>query len=228
MSDYSQSIEDYLKTIYRLAEPKGWAQTGQLADALSVAPGSVSGMLRRLAEAELVQYVAYRGVRLTDHGREEALRVIRRHRVLETYLAQVLDWDWDVVHEEAERLEHAASDQLIERMAEALGNPAFDPHGAPIPTASGEVQLQELVPMSEIAVGSMGEVRLVSDSDPARLRYIASLGFRVGARFEVLDRTPFRGPVTVRGTDDQAQPQVVGFELAQSLLSVGLESEGVR
>ncbi len=225
MPDYSQSIQDYLKTIYGLSRPDGSAQTGELAEALSVAPGSVSGMLRRLAEAKLVEHTAYRGVTLTDSGREEALRIIRRHRVIETYLAEVLGWDWDAVHAEAERLEHAASDQLVDRMAEALGNPRYDPHGAPIPTAEGDVEFEELVPMTEVAVGTVGEVRQVRDSDPARLRYIASLGFRIGARFEVLETTPFRGPVTVRRMGEGAGPQVIGFELAQSLLSASLESE---
>ena len=228
MPDYSRSIQDYLKTIYGLSGADGSAQTGELAEALSVAPGSVSGMLRRLADAELVEHTAYRGVTLTDTGREEALRVIRRHRILETYLVQVLGLEWDLVHEEAERLEHAASDQLIDRMAEALGNPRFDPHGAPIPTADGDVESEELIPMTDVPVGSLGELRQVRDEDPDRLRYIASLGLRVGTRFEVLDAAPFRGPVTVRRMNTAAKPQVIGFELAQSLLSAALKKEVAR
>ena len=225
MTVLSQAVEDYLKTIFGLAGSRESVQTGALAEALAVAPASVSGMVRRLADAGLVERAAYRGVRLTDRGRRAALRVIRRHRILETYLAQALGWDWDVVHEEAERLEHAASDQLIERMAEVLDDPRYDPHGAPIPTKEGEVEQQELVPMSEVAVGTLGEVRMVSDDDPKRLRYIGSLGFRVGARFEVLETMPFRGPVTVRLMDTGARPQVIGFELAQSLLSFPLGQE---
>ena len=228
MPDYSRSIQDYLKTIYGLSGADGSAQTGELAEALSVAPGSVSGMLRRLADAELVEHTAYRGVTLTDTGREEALRVIRRHRILETYLVQVLGLEWDLVHEEAERLEHAASDQLIDRMAEALGNPRFDPHGAPIPTADGDVESEELIPMTDVPVGSLGELRQVRDEDPDRLRYIASLGLRVGTRFKVLDAAPFRGPVTVRRMNAAAKPQVIGFELAQSLLSAALKKEVAR
>jgi DtxR family Mn-dependent transcriptional regulator len=225
MSVVSQSVEDYLKAIYGLAQSGSPVQTGALAEALAVAPASVSGMIRRLAEAGLIERVAYRGVRLTDQGRHVALRVLRRHRILETYLVRALGWDWDVVHEEAERLEHAASDRLIDRMAEALDYPSHDPHGAPIPTSEGTVEEQQLVPMSEVAVGTLGEVRLVSDEDPSRLRYIASIGFRVGARFEVLEATPFRGPVTVQRLDADARPQVIGFELAQSLLSFPLGTE---
>lgn len=225
MTVLSQSVEDYLKTIYGLARSRESVQTGALAEALAVAPASVSGMVRRLADAGLVERAAYRGVRLTDRGRRAALQVLRRHRILETYLAQELGWDWDIVHEEAERLEHAASDELIERMAETLDNPKYDPHGAPIPTVDGEMEQQELVPMTEVAVGTLGEVRLVSDDDPNRLRYIASLGFRVGVRFEVLEATPFRGPVTIRRVDAGARPQVIGFGLAQSLLALPFGQE---
>ena len=178
MIQMSQSVEDYLKAIYDLERLGDAVQTGALAEALTVAPASVSGMVQRLVGAGLIERGAYRGVRLTETGREAAVRVIRRHRILEAYLNQALGWEWDTVHEEAERLEHAASDQLIERMAEALDNPRYDPHGAPIPTVEGKVEHQELVPMSEVAVGGVGEVRLVSDDDPSRLRYIASLGFQ--------------------------------------------------
>jgi DtxR family Mn-dependent transcriptional regulator len=225
MSDYSQSIQDYLKAIYSLSGSGGAAQTGDLAEALAVAPGSVSGMIRRLAEAELVEHAAYRGVTLTERGRSEALRVIRRHRVLETYLAEVLGWDWDAVHDEAERLEHAASDQLIERMYEALGDPQYDPHGEPIPTAGGDVEDPTLFPITEVPVGAVGEIRQVRASDPDLLRYIASLGLRIGTRFEVLEAAPFNGPVTVRRLEDAAEPQVIGFELAKCLLSAALTSE---
>jgi DtxR family Mn-dependent transcriptional regulator len=184
-------------------------------------------MLRRLAEADLVEHAAYRGVTLTGRGRAEALRVIRRHRVLETYLAEVLGWDWDAVHAEAERLEHAASDQLIDRMSEALGDPRYDPHGEPIPTAQGDVEDQSLLPMSEVPLGAVGEIRQVRDSGPDLLRYIASLGLRIGTRFQVLEAAPFNGPVTVRRLEDGSEPQVIGFELAQCLLSATLASEVV-
>lgn len=217
MADLSRSIEDYLKTIYMLGRNGEPVQTSALADALRVAPPSVSGMVRRLAELELLEHVPYRGVLLSESGRRAALRIIRRHRILETYLTTVLGWDWDSVHEEAERLEHAASERLIARLAEALGDPRYDPHGAPIPTADGEIEEQDLVPMSEVAVGSWGEFRLVSDDDPERLRYIASLGFQVGTRFEVLEVKPFKGPVTVLRGEQDAEPQVIGYELAQAL-----------
>jgi DtxR family Mn-dependent transcriptional regulator len=218
MGDLSRSIEDYLKAIHGLERSGDSVQTGALADSLGIAPASVSGMVRRLNELGLINHVPYRGVELTESGRRAALRIIRRHRILETYLATVFEWDWDTVHEEAEQLEHAASDRLIERMAAMLGDPRYDPHGAPIPTAEGEMEEQDLVPMSDVPTGAMGEFRLVSDEDAERLRYIASLDFRVGTRFEVLEASPFNGPVTVKRLDADAAPQVIGFELAQSLL----------
>lgn len=225
MAALSTSIEDYLKAIYGLGRGGGPVPTGALAEVLAVAPASVSGMVRRLAETDLIEHEPYHGVQLTDAGRLAALRIIRRHRILETYLVRVLHWDWDSVHDEAERLEHAASDSLIERMAQALGDPQFDPHGAPIPTVDGQIEEQDLVPLTALAVGATGEFRLVSDDDPELLRYIASIGFGVGTRFELLDAMPFRGPVTVQRRDPGAAPQLIGFELAQSLLCVAHDAE---
>src|SRR5438309_1129930 len=132
----TRSVEDYLKAIYHLSSQGGFAATSDIASLLEVAPPSVSGMVKRLSETGLIEHVPYRGVQLTAQGRRAALRMIRRHRVLEVYLSQQLGYDWDGVHTEAERLEHAVSDELIERMAKALGDPQYDPHGAPIPAAA--------------------------------------------------------------------------------------------
>lgn len=126
-------VEDYLKTIYELETLYGSAPTNDIAQRLSVAPASVSGMVRRLADQGWLKYERYRGVRLTDQGRRAALRTLRRHRILESYLVHALGYTWKNVHNEAERLEHAVSEELIDRMAKALGDPAHDPHGAPIP-----------------------------------------------------------------------------------------------
>lgn len=214
----SRSTEDYLKAIYALGTSDEPVQTSAIADALSVAPASVSGMLKRLAEQGLLEHVPYRGVQLTGAGRGAALRMVRRHRILETYLTQQLGYDWDSVHDEAERLEHAVSDELIDRMARALGDPQYDPHGAPIPTTEGEIETPDHVALSEIGVGGRGEFRMVSDKDPERLRYIASLGLKVGSRFEVLETQPFQGPVTIRLVDQGPEArQVIGHELAKSL-----------
>ena len=130
----SRSVEDYLKAIYSLTERGGVASTSDLASHLGVQPASVTGMAKRLAESGWARHEPYRGVQLTEDGRLVALRILRRHRILETYLLERLGYTWDDVHDEAERLEHAVSDRLIDRMAEALGDPTHDPHGAPIPT----------------------------------------------------------------------------------------------
>jgi len=130
----SAPIEDYLKVIFELEAADGVAGTNEIAAALQIAPASVSGMVRRLAELGLIAHEPYRGARLTKAGRRAALRTIRRHRVIESYLTTALGYSWDRVHDEAERLEHAASDELIDRMAAAIGEPSTDPHGSPIPT----------------------------------------------------------------------------------------------
>lgn len=208
----SRSTEDYLKTIYKLESQSGAALTSAIADALEIAPPSVSGMVKRLSESGLLEHVPYRGVQLTEAGRRAALRMIRRHRILEAYLIDRLGYRWEDVHDEAERLEHAVSDQLIERMATALGDPKFDPHGAPIPSAVGEIEVPNLVPMSEFDVGETGHVRMVSDKEPERLRFMASLGLKPGVCFTVTARQPFNGPLTIRL--DSNREEVVGHELA--------------
>ena len=211
------STEDYLKTIYRLGLEGTPAQTSAIAEALGIAPPSVSGMLKRLSESGLVEHVRYHGVTLTRVGARAAVHVIRRHRVLETYLATKLGYDWDSVHEEAERLEHAASDELIERMVMALGNPQYHPHGAPIPSKDGTMETPECVPLTDIAVGELVELRMVSDKNPERLRYLSSLALKPGISFEVLSRQPFRGPINIRLVGPSSQEHVIGYELARSL-----------
>src|SRR2546421_5877540 len=146
----TRSVEDYLKAIYHLSNQGGFAATSDIAAMLEVAPPSVSGMVKRLSETGLIEHVPYRGVQLTSQGRRAALRMIRRHRILELYLTQHLGYDWGSVHAEAERLEHAVSDELIERMASALGQPQYDPHGDPIPTARSEEHTSELQSRSDL------------------------------------------------------------------------------
>jgi len=216
-SGLSRSTEDYLKVIYQLGSEGRAAQTSAIASALAVAPPSVSGMLRRLAESGWLEHQPYHGAQLTEAGRVAALRVVRRHRVLEAYLTSRLGYEWDLVHDEAERLEHAVSDELIERMAAALGHPRYDPHGAPIPTSAGDIEQLSLIPLAEIAVGQVAELRQVGDRDAERLRYIASLGFKPGIAFTVLARQPFDGPVTVCLAGLAGREQVIGHELARSL-----------
>jgi DtxR family Mn-dependent transcriptional regulator len=196
--DYTAPVEDYLKVIYEIERRGGAAGTNDIAQQLSIAPASVSGMVRRLADQGLLEHERYRGVRLTESGRRVALRTIRRHRVIEAYLTHALGYAWDRVHDEAERLEHAASEELIDRMAAAIGEPATDPHGAPIPTRWGEIdEGPHLGTIAELAPGDRCRVVRVSDDDARRLRYLGEVGLVPGAEVVVVSRAPFGGPLTL-------------------------------
>ena len=214
-SSLTAPVEDYLKAVYEVERSGAAAATTTLAARLGVAPASVSGMVRRLAEQGLLEHEPYRGVTLTPAGRRAALRTLRRHRVLEAYLATVLGYPWDRVHEEAERLEHAVSDELVDRMARALGDPAVDPHGAPIPTREGRVDETVHASLAELEVGERARVVRVSDEDGAMLRYLAELGILPGAAVALAARAPFDGPLTVSVGDVE---RAVGPALARQVL----------
>lgn len=203
--------EDYLKAIYELEQDGNAAGTNDIAARLGIAAASVSGMIQRLSRLGLVESERYRGTRLTPAGRSAALRLIRRHRIIESYLVQRLGYGWDDVHDEAERLEHAASDELVDRMAAAIGNPTEDPHGAPIPTAAGEVDETRLATIAELDVGEVARVVRMSDRDPAFLRYLDGLGIRPGAELRVVSKAPFEGPITM---DIDGRERSVGASVA--------------
>ena len=214
-------VEDYLKAIYELESRFGAAATSDVASALDVAPASVTGMIRRLATQGYLDHVPYRGVQLTPRGRQAALRTIRRHRILESYLTGVLGYPWDRVHEEAERLEHAASDRLIESMAAALGNPTADPHGAPIPSVDGVVAEQPHRTLAELPVGETARMLRVSDKNPSLLRYLAEIALQPGAEVTMVSRAPFDGPLTLRIGKNEL---VVGPNLAAQVLVEAMPS----
>jgi DtxR family transcriptional regulator, Mn-dependent transcriptional regulator len=208
------AVEDYLKTIYQLSaagEPVG---TSAIAERLGIAPGSVTGMLKRLGQQGLIDHERYQGASLTDKGRREAIRMIRRHRILELFLVEVLGYTWDQVHEEAERLEHAASDDLVDRMAHVLGDPEADPHGHPIPPAGAPFRPADLPNLADLQVGERAVLRHVSDEDPEALRYLARLNLIPGVRLQVLERMPLRGPLRIQVEDAE---EVIGLELAARL-----------
>jgi len=208
------AAEDYLKAIYLLSVEGRRVSNSAIAERLGIAAASVTEMLKRLGEAGLVEHVPYRGVTLTPAGVEMAVRLIRRHRVLESFLVEQLGYTWDQVHDEAERLEHAASDELIDRMACLLGEPREDPHGHPIPER-GRVFLEEPLPtLADLEVGRRAVLRRVSDEDPALLRYLAELNLRPGVTIELLDRAPFGGPLRVRIGE---AVEMLGVELAKRL-----------
>lgn len=208
------AVEDYLKAIYQLSEGDSAVGTSAIAERLGVAPGSVTGMLKRLGNQGLVQHERYQGARLTEEGMREAIRMIRRHRILELFLVEVLGYTWDQVHPEAERLEHAASDDLVDRMAGVLGNPESDPHGHPIPSSAGTIRMRELPTLAELRSGDRAILRRVSDEDPEALRYLARLNLVPGVEIQLLERTPMRGPLRVRVADTE---EMIGLELAARL-----------
>jgi DtxR family Mn-dependent transcriptional regulator len=208
----TRSVEDYLKAIYRLSPQGRPAATSEIAQRLELSPASVSGMVKRLSEQGLLEHIPYKGVQLTPDGRRAALRMLRRHRLIEAYLVAFLGYSWDTVHEEAERLEHAVSDTLVERMASVLGHPTVDPHGDPIPTSEGDILELASTPLADVPAGATAEIRQVEESQPDRLRYIASIGLRPGVQVTVVDRQPFQGPITI---SVDGQPHVIGHELAQ-------------
>jgi DtxR family Mn-dependent transcriptional regulator len=208
----SPSVEDYAKAVYVLQTRTGGAvSTNTLAERLEITPGSASGMVRKLAEQGLVEHERYRGVRLTDEGRTLALRVIRRHRLIEQFLAEALGMPWDRVHDEAEVLEHVLSGELERLIAAHLGDPDIDPHGDPIPTADFVISEPPTRSLDELPIGTRGRFVRVSDSDPAKLRYLAEHAIAIGDDLEVVDRQPFGGPLFVRFGDAE---QPIGGELA--------------
>lgn len=214
----SRSVEDYLKAVYQLTEREQDAATSDIAQRLGVAPASVTGMIKRMAESGLLEHEPYRGARLTSRGRQAALAVMRRHRIIETYLISKLSYDWASVHEEAERLEHAASDELIERMALALGGPRYDPHGAPIPTRDGVIEQPAYLRLADVDEGVRVTLRLVGDDDSERLRYLQGIGLVPMVEMQVLNKQPFGGPITVRVGEGETRDRVIGAELANGLL----------
>jgi DtxR family transcriptional regulator, Mn-dependent transcriptional regulator len=194
---FSPAVEDYLKAIYRLqTEHDGPVSTNALGDWLGVTPASASGMLRKLDDLQLVVYEPYRGVRLSEEGWRAALAVVRRHRLIEAFLAQALGLSWDKVHDEAEALEHALSPELCEVIADRLGDPRADPHGDPIPTRDGEVIESPSAPLGSLRRGQRGRVARVSDRDPEVLRSLADRGITLGEILQVREVHP-SGAVTV-------------------------------
>lgn len=212
----SPAVEDYAKAIYALEREGSEAvRTNDLADRLSVRPASVSTMLARLEQAGLVTREPYYGVRLTAEGRRVALAVIRRHRLVELWLAQALELPWDVVHVEAERLEHHVSPRVEAAIAAHLGDPTHDPHGDPIPTAELELQGDEgAVSLADVGDGAACELLQVSDRDPAMLRYLAERGISLGTTLQVTGREPFGGPIRV---ESEGVEHLLGQPLARAM-----------
>ena len=209
----SQAVEDYLKTIYKL-QGAGAVATTDLAQALGVASASVTNMVKRLASMKLVEHESYKGVRLTEAGEKIALEIIRHHRLLETYLKEVMGYSWAQMHEEAERLEHHISEAFEDKLDELLGYPTHDPHGHPIPTREGHVPEMSTTPLADTEAGHTVTIHHVSDADPALLKYLEEIGLLPQASVEVVEKAPFNGPLTLRIGEAE---QVVGHEVARNV-----------
>lgn len=189
----THAIEDYLKAIYELSLSDGRATTNQIAERMEVTPASVTGMIKRLAATEpaLLLYQKHQGVELTEAGEKVALEIIRHHRLLELFLHETLGFSWDEVHEEADRLEHVISETLEERIAQALGDPTLDPHGAPIPTKELNLPPQVRVRLMMLREGQEAVVQRVEDDDPELLRYLETIGLVPLAQVEVIEHSVF-------------------------------------
>jgi DtxR family transcriptional regulator, Mn-dependent transcriptional regulator len=222
MNDLSETrsspsaVGDCLKAVWELAEGSGEAaSTKDVAARLSVLPASVSNMFARLQEMGLVGYERYRGAMLTERGRSEALRLVRRHRLIETFLLEHLGYDWQEVHNEAERLEHAVSDGFTERLAELLGHPDHDPHGDPIPSAEGTLEVDDSFTLSLAVASQRLRISKVRDEDAAMLDYLGDRNLVPGSRLRVREVRALDGVVIVE--DEEAEVYALGEPLARSI-----------
>jgi DtxR family transcriptional regulator, Mn-dependent transcriptional regulator len=207
---HTQAIEDYLKAIYELQETKASVSTSALAAKLEVTPASVTGMLKKLSSLNLVVYQPYRGVNLTEVGEKAAVEIVRHHRLIELFLAEALGVPWDMVHEEAHKIEHVLSEYLEEQMDAALGYPTVDPHGAPIPNRDGMIKPRDSMPLGELKPGETALVVEVNDHSPAFLRQVAEIGIFPQEPITVLDRDPMSGTMIIRVENTE---QVIGCEV---------------
>ncbi|HEX8465462.1 MAG TPA: metal-dependent transcriptional regulator [Abditibacterium sp.] len=209
----SSAVEDYLKAIYTLREAGATTiSTQSLANRLQVAPPSATAMLKKLDAMGLAHHEPYRGVHLSAAGEKIALEIVRHHRIIETFLSQILGLEWDKIHDEAERLEHVLSEEVEAKMAEVLGYPTRDPHGAPIPSVEGEVEISRETRLSEARAGFSGQICRVSDENAEVLRHLRQLGLVLGARVQV---TRSEGVEGVVETQIEGRDQVVGQSPAQ-------------
>lgn len=208
----SSAMEDYLKAVFELGETK--VRTQRLAQELSVSAASVTGMLKKLSDLKLVDYEPYYGVSLTKAGRLIALETLRHHRLLETYLAEALGYDWHEVHDEAEKLEHHISEAFEERIDRALGHPSYDPHGDPIPQRDGTVPRSPGRPLTEFAVGNDLVITRVKGQEGELLKYLADNNLKPGETLTLRARAPFDGPVTVSSLGREV---ALAFDIAQRL-----------
>jgi DtxR family Mn-dependent transcriptional regulator len=210
----SEQVENYIKNIYKLQEQEKRVTTSLLSDRLQISSPSVSEMVKKLADEGTVSYTPYKGVELTEEGRKQALRIIRRHRLWELFLVEVLKYEWDEIDEEAERLEHFMSEKLEDRIDEALGFPRRDPHGDLIPTREGVLEDPTFISLSDLEPGTEGIVSRVSDEHPEVLQYMSKLGIMLGTVVRIKERIEFDGSLRA---EIGSREQFISAKLGQNI-----------
>ncbi len=214
----SEAVQDYLKAIYKLSrapETGRMVSTTLIAERMGVSAASATNMIKRLAEMNILEHRPYQGVELTPSGIHMALEIVRHHRLLELYLRQALGYDWDAVDAEADRLEHAISEDFEDRIDEALGFPTVGAHGEPIPTKEGNIAETDYARLSELTAGQRACIRQVSDRDPELLRYLDQHGLVLGTEIRIAEKAPFSGPM--RLDVGASGEQHIGLEVAEAI-----------
>lgn len=208
------SVQDYLKTIYKLETEHGEANTSDIAAELDISSASVTGMLKRLATMRLVNYSSYKGVTLTDEGRKIALEVLRHHRLIETYLRESLGFKLAKLHDEACTLEHYVSEEFIDKLTEILGDPQFDPYGHPIPTKDGQIPHKDETAIIDLEPIITGKISSIDTRNLELIGYLDQLGLVPGATITLVEKAPFYGPIKLIHNDNEL---AIGYEVGKIL-----------
>lgn len=210
----SEQVENYLKNIYKLQHDEGKVTTSSLSKNLNISAASVSEMIKKLAEEGILTHTPYKGVELTNEGEKLALKIIRKHRLWEMFLVEVLKFRWDEIDEEAERFEHIMSEKMEEKIDEALGYPSVDPHGDPIPTRDGKIHHLESRPLTEIEEGTTAKIIRVNDANSELLQYVSSLGLALNKKIRIKQKMNFDQSmiISINGKD-----HVISQHIAKSI-----------
>ena len=210
----SISVENYLKNIYELSVTEEKVTTSLLADKLRIAPASVTGMVKKLSKKGFLRHIPYKGIEVTEKGKRSALKIIRKHRLWEMFLVEILQFPWDTIHEEAEEFEHIMSDKMENKIDEVLGFPTVDPHGAPIPRKDGTIKKMNFEPLGNVNEGSTVRVLSVNDEDPELLQYASSIGLSLNKRIFIKQKNKFDDSLVIRIGSKET---VVSSKLAQNI-----------
>jgi DtxR family transcriptional regulator, Mn-dependent transcriptional regulator len=210
----SISVENYLKNIFELEASEKKVTTTLLAAKLKISPASVTDMVKKLSQKGFLRHVPYKGVEVTEKGKRSALKIIRKHRLWEMFLVEVLHFSWDTIHEEAEEFEHIMSDKMENKIDEVLGFPNVDPHGAPIPRKDGTIKKMNLEPLGEVSEGTTVRVLSVNDEDPELLQYASSIGLSLNKRIFIKQKNKFDDSLVIRIGSKET---VVSSKLAQNI-----------